>query len=284
VPVRVAVHLAAVADRLPVPPPHTGPAVYYAVLSALRASPAGATWATTVHDAPRHKPLSLTALLDEDDRLAGPASTAVRFEIGVLTDELTAPLLVALKEAAVLRIARCRYRIADLDVAAVVSYPQLVDEGDAAAGEWALRLVTPVAFESAREEGARRLRTLPEPEWVFGSLLARWSDRRDAPRLDSRTAAFIASHLAVTDWSLSRADHLVLPADAGRGRKELVWRGSVGQVSYRLADRAVPDGVRASLDTLARFSVFAGIGDRTNVGMGCVRLRPAEMRQGQLDA
>lgn len=285
-PVRVVVRLAPVGDRVPVPPPHTGPAVYYAVLDALRASPAGTSWAAGVHDAPPgYKQLSVTPLLDERDQAQGLSGESVRFEVGVLVDELTAPLLAALRQASVVRIARCRYRVDGLDVLDVAPYAQLLDRADRTAVSWSLRLVTPVAFESTREEGARRLRTLPEPEWVWGSLLARWQHLAGGTRLHAETAEVIGSQLAVTDWSLRRGDHMVLPADASRGRRDpLVWRGSVGSVVYRLVDGGSTSGsVRASLDALARFASFAGVGDRTNVGMGLVRVVSAH-RQGDGNA
>jgi CRISPR-associated endoribonuclease Cas6 len=46
-------------------------------------------------------------------------------------------------------------------------------------------------------------------------------------------------------------------------------RGSLGQVAYRIADtrRATPEA-RAGVDALVRFSAYAGIGDRTTIGMG----------------
>jgi hypothetical protein len=92
-------------------------------------------------------------------------------------------------------------------------------------------------------------------KWIFGSLLA------PVTPLHPATAESIASHLTVADWSLRRGEHLVLPADSGRGRKELVWRGSIGTISYRLAGSdTVIGSARASLDTLVRFSTYAGCG------------------------
>jgi CRISPR-associated endoribonuclease Cas6 len=283
VPVRIVVDLSPSGRHVPVPPPHTGPAVYYAVLDVLRSSAGGGVWAAAVHDSASHKvgafphkQIACTSLLDEHDRLATVDSHRVRFEVGVLVDELTAPLLVALKEADGVRIARCRYRIADLGLVAAQPYQELRDSADPGARWWPLTLLTPAAFESSKQEGARRLRTLPEPEWVFGSLLARWQTLAAYVPLAEGTAETIASHLAVADWSLRRSEHLVLPADAGKGRKELIWSGSIGAVTYRLADAdSVAPPVRASVDALARFAAYAGVGDRTNVGMGFVRASTA---------
>ena len=86
-PVRIVVHLLPSGPRSPVPPLHTGPAVYAAVLAAVRAS--DPTLATAIHERPRYKPLALSPLLDADDRPATAGSSGLRIEIGVLVDELT---------------------------------------------------------------------------------------------------------------------------------------------------------------------------------------------------
>jgi len=65
VPVRIVVHLLPSGPRSAVPPPHTGPAAYAAILAAVRTS--DPTLATLIHERPRYKPLALSPLLDADN-------------------------------------------------------------------------------------------------------------------------------------------------------------------------------------------------------------------------
>lgn len=71
-------------------------------------------------------------------------------------------------------------------------------------------------------------------------------------------------NLEVADYRLTMADHL-LKANVAPAR------GSTGTVTYRVADtRRSKAEAQMGLDALARCSSYAGIGDRTTIGMGHV--------------
>jgi CRISPR-associated endoribonuclease Cas6 len=261
-PARIIVHLDAPGERPPVPPPHTGPAVNAAFLAALRDS-GEADLSAALHDTKPPKPYALTPLLDERNRRADASSRQVRFEVGVLTDPLTAPVLQALAATGEMRVARCLYRVAAVEVAGAVPYVDLLAAGRIVE-RWTFRIVTPVAFFTAREEGARRVRPFPEPEWVFSDLYRKWNAFAPDTALGEAASQAITQNLEVADYRLTMAEHLlkagVPPA-----------RGSVGEITYRVADsRRCTAQARTSLDALVRFSTFAGIGDRTGIGMGFV--------------
>ncbi|WP_396911962.1 CRISPR system precrRNA processing endoribonuclease RAMP protein Cas6 [Mycolicibacterium sp.] len=259
-PARIIVHLEPAGERPPVPPPHTGPAVNAAFLAALRDT-GEADLSSALHDTRPPKPFALTPLLDERDRRANASSKQVRFEIGILADSLTAPVLQALATTGDVRVARCQYRIAAVELAGAEPYPELLAAA-APADRWTLRIATPVAFFTAREEGARRVRPFPEPEWVFSVLYRKWNAFAPNAALDEATPQIITQNLEIADYRLAMAEHLL---KAGVPPV----RGSLGQVAYRIADtrRATPDA-RAGVDALVRFSAYAGIGDRTTIGMG----------------
>ncbi|MFC4908490.1 CRISPR-associated endoribonuclease Cas6 [Actinomadura gamaensis] len=260
-PARIIVHLEPTGARPPVPPPHTGPAVNAAFLAALRDFGED-DLSSALHETRPPKPFSLTPLLDERDRPAG-ASGGVRFEVGVLVDSLTAPILQALAATGNVRVARCVYRVAAVGVGRAEPFSDL-----AAAARpverWTLRIATPVAFFTAREEGVRRVRPFPESEWVFADLYRKWNAFAPEAALDESTGQAIRQNLEVADYRLTMAEHLlkagVPPA-----------RGSIGTITYRVADtrRSTPEA-RAGLDALVRFSAYSGIGDRTTIGMGHV--------------
>ncbi|GAA2162010.1 CRISPR system precrRNA processing endoribonuclease RAMP protein Cas6 [Actinomadura napierensis] len=261
-PARIIVHLEPAGGRPPVPPPHTGPAVNAAFLAALRDF-GESDLSSALHETRPPKPFALTPLLDEQDRRAGASSERVRFEIGVLVDSLTAPILQALAATENVRVARCLYRVASVGIGRAEAFPDLA-AGARPADRWALRIATPVAFFTAREEGARRVRPFPEPEWVLADLYRKWTAfAPDAP-LDEATSQAITQNIEIADYRLTMTEHL-LKANVPP------VRGSVGKVVYRVADtrRSSPEAL-ASLDTLVRFSAYAGIGDRTTIGMGHV--------------
>ena len=274
-PARITVHLTPT-DRRATPPPQTGPAVYAALLAAL--TDAGATDLAAAFHQPRSsgpdqpkqpKPFALTPLLDDHDQPATATSGQVHFDVGVLHEPATATVLDALGRTPTVRIARCTYRVATVTLAAASAYTDLL-AGAQPATTWRLRLITPVGFATAREEGPRRMRPLPEPERVLASLATRWQALAGGVPLPAGLPAAIAGHLELVDFQLTMAEHLVKAGQPAR-------RGSIGQVTYRVVE---PTGlsapVRCGLDALLAFAAYAGIGDRTAVGMGQVRLLAAQ--------
>ncbi len=254
------------------PPPQTGPAVSAAVLASLRDG--GYTeLATAMHDAHPPKAYAVTPLLDEAHRAPGRTSEQVRFEVGVLRDELMAPVLAALTARSRWEFGRTGYVTDTVFMGAAEPYPELLAAARPAT-TWAFHLLTPVTFITGGLQGARRQQPLPDPERLFGALLSRWrAHTGDLSPLPDGTPEAIEGHLEITDFELRATEHLI---KAGVGP----LRGAVGTVRYTLVQAsAVPAPARCGLDALARFALYAGVGNRTNVGMGYVlpdlsRVRP----------
>ncbi|OLT37828.1 hypothetical protein BJF79_28930 [Actinomadura sp. CNU-125] len=208
------------------------------------------------------KAYTLTPLLDERNRRADASSKRVRFEVAVLQDELVGRVLGAVTKLDEVRVARCRYRVEALGTT-VETYRELC-EATRPETHWVFKICTPVAFFTARDEGVRRVRPFPEAEWVFSDLYRRWTVFVPDVPLDASVQEAIVGNLEVDEHRLTTTAHL-LKAGAP------LTHGSVGTVGYRLADsRRVSTEARTSLDALARFALYAGIGDRTNIGMGHV--------------
>lgn len=261
-PARIIVQLEPAGAHSPVPPPHTGPAVNAAFLGALRdASESGLSAA--LHDTKPPKPYALTPLLDENNRRADASSRKVRFEVGILADSLTAPVLHALTVTEKMRVARCLYRVVSVDLVGAAPYPDLLAAGRVVE-QWTFQVITPVGFFTAREEGVRRVRPFPEPEWVFSDLYRKWNAFASGAGLGDEVGQAITQNLEVADYRLTMAEHL-LKANVPPAR------GSIGEIVYRVADtRESPAEAQRRLDVLVRFSAYAGIGDRTGIGMGYV--------------
>lgn len=270
-PARIIVSLSPADAEGPIPPPHTGPAVYAALLSALHATAGGRPLAVAIHDT-RPKPISLTPLLDEHDRRASSRSAKVRFEVGVLVDKLIDPIVQALCSME-LRIANCRYRSNNCLIVDACSAEQISSEASRNATAWSLHLITPVTLETGRQDGRRQLRTMPEPRWTLRGLMRRWTATVPQVPLPEELNTIVDEYVIITKSSLRRAQHLILPADPGLHRPQIMWRGSIGLVTYGLLNAgAASDYACVSLDMLIRFAAYAGLGARTNVGMGHVRL------------
>lgn len=257
-PARIVVHLARGPET--VPPPHTGPAVNAAFLAALR-NAGEAELASAMHTTKPPKPYALTPLIDERNRRTEASSASARFEVGVLADPLTGRVLQALTSTESVRVARCLYQVVKVELVAAEPYPVLLKSARPT-DRWTLDIRTPVAYSTAREEGARRIRPFPEPEWVLGDLYRRWHAFAPHTPLSDGVPEAIERHLEVADYRLTMAPHLV------KAGVPMV-RGSIGTITYRLADPGRLSGtVRAGVDALLAFGAYAGIGDRTVVGMG----------------
>lgn len=273
-PVRIVVRLEPVrADG--VPSLHTGPAVNAAFLDAVRDT--DPDLAAAFHDSPRYKPFTLTPLLDDRDAAPSASGRAVRFEVGLLVDGHTATVLGALKSREGYAIGATGYRTTDVSIGALASFEDLAHQARPQVA-WGFRLLTPVSFATARDEGARRERPWPEPARVFGNLAQRWDRFAGEVALPDSAHTAIEQHLETAGGQVRIVEHLVEPSQADR--RAGYRHGSVGRVSYRLAaPDSVPDKGKLALDALTAFAPFAGFGDRTAYGMGHVRIEPPPSRQ-----
>lgn len=268
-PVRIVVRLQPVRPEA-VPPQHTGPAVNAAFLDAVRDADPGL--AAVLHDSPKYKPFTLTPLLDDRDRAPSAQGAAARFEIGLLVDGHTATVLGALQARTGYVVGDTEYRTTEVSIGALASFEDLAYQACPRTA-WGFRLLTPVSFASARDEGARRERPWPEPQRVFGNLTQRWNTFAGPVALPDTAQPVIEQHLETAGGQVRIEQHLIEPSQ--RGRRAGYRHGSVGRVSYRLAAPAsAPDEAKLALDALAAFATFAGFGDRTANGMGHVHLEP----------
>ncbi|MCO1575121.1 CRISPR-associated endoribonuclease Cas6 [Crossiella sp. SN42] len=264
-PVRIRVELEP-EQPTAVPPPQNAPAVNAAFLAAIRATDKGL--ATALHNAPRYKPFTLTPLLDHQDATPTDPGQPARFEVGLLADELTAPVLTALHGRARIRVGTTGYRVAEVGVVAAASYEALAHSA-ATRNRWSFTLITPVSFATAANEGVRRERPWPDPDRIFTNLANRWDTFAGDVCLPLAAGDLIRDNLETTAGTLRLVPHLVKAPDIHR-------QGSVGEVTFRAASAtgAPAEAVRA-VDALATFANTAGFGDRTALGMGYVRLHQA---------
>lgn len=110
--------------------------------------------------------------------------------------------------------------------------------------------------------GGHQFCLFPEPRLIWASLLRTWN-RYAPPSMHIQQEAIresIEKHIAVTECTLRHA-YLHFP--------KFVQKGFIGRCTYRLnADRSLA----AQLTSLAAFAYYSGVGYKTTMAMGQVRL------------
>lgn len=129
-----------------------------------------------------------------------------------------------------------------------------------------LEFITPTVFATSKPGGRSRFTPLPDPSLVFRSLMSSWQAHcPDASRYANDPVHIVEK----VEWdvvvsNLNRVYTRAYPT----GRARLT--GFVGSVSFRTLS---PDiDLRRTINMLARYAFFAGVGAKTTTGMGQVHL------------
>jgi CRISPR-associated endoribonuclease Cas6 len=134
-----------------------------------------------------------------------------------------------------------------------------------------LKFRSPTAFGFGQKAWGKQFHVLPDPRLVFSSLARSW--RAFAPPelgLDPRD---------VERWA---DENVVVQRLAGLKTRMLHFGrhpqvGFVGRVTYRIMDRTEEAADwRQTLNALAEFAFYAGVGYKTTMGMGQCRRMPHE--------
>lgn len=120
-----------------------------------------------------------------------------------------------------------------------------------------LEFSSPTAF---RSQG--RTHVFPLPHLVFGSLMTRWNAYAHLP-LDPDFLGTLDAYIDIDRYRLNTQMQ-----DFGRYQLQI---GFVGPCAYG-ARKGAPDDVVWGMRLLTQFAFFAGVGYRTTMGMGQVRV------------
>lgn len=228
-----------------------------------------------LHQADNLRPFTASNLMGRMPQ--GKLSGIYRLRLTALRADIASILQEAMLSGGILAVGseveldRIRFQVVDAPQGshpaiwqAATSYQALSSAhllaGKAPERQAALLFTSPTMFKS---QGV--LQPLPLPEMVFGSLLNRWNDF--APlALPAELRRYAAKCLVVSRFSLCSRP-VVLQENALRV-------GAVGQVRYSTInyDRYWMSLVHA----LAAFSLFAGIGTGTSMGLGQCRCIPTD--------
>lgn len=241
----------------------SGPALHSAVLRAVRAR--DEQLADELHrPTPAPRPLVVKPLVRR--------AAALEFAVVVLDDLIGAAVVDAVADRPGFRLVHTWATMRPVTVDKV-SYEQLWRDARPER-HWHVELSSPCAFRSTHATGVPRATPYPDPCRMADSLARRL--RAFAPHhlagVIDLAEQVAARRLAVGEYQLRTARRLVKAPD--------LWLvGAHGQVRFDLVG-PVDDEAASAVDVLFRFAELAGIGDRTAMGMGDVRVRRRLERSG----
>ena len=142
------------------------------------------------------------------------------------------------------------------------SYAQLYDEASDRNRKLHFRFCSPVTFRISDYDSS-----LPTRDRVFRSLLKRWNHYSQTPFPET-----LIEHIYPAAYNI----HSDVAIDS---RSKLI--GCIGDVTFQVLGKAVSPKTIQQINALAQFSLFAGIGRKTSMGMGqTFYVPPSETSKG----
>jgi len=135
--------------------------------------------------------------------------------------------------------------------------------------QFTFQFVTPTFFKrSGGPTYPDLLVPLPLPDLVFGSLLRNWNQFSPSSFVEANLLKEICSHhLEITQHRItSQMARLVFQRDDGQYRT-MTFPGFVGSCSFRVVELH-DQTIIQTLNTLADFAFFSGVGAKATMGMG----------------
>ncbi len=227
--------------------------------------------AVRLHDEPGYRPYTVSPI--RGGKLSGDTVTLRRgqpchlrvtlLDGGVLWNALQ----IYFREAGPISVRLCN---TDFQLTRMLVTPTSDPMGWAGSTDWhtlatlSAQSTITIHFETATafSVNERQFCLFPEPHLVWASLLRTWNRYAPESMLIEKQIIreSIGKHIAVTACALRHA-YLHFPA--------YIQKGFVGHCAYRLStDRSLT----AQLTSLAAFAWYAGVGYKTTMGMGQVRV------------
>lgn len=231
-----------------------------------------------LHEEPGYRPFTVSSLDGvrvQDDGISLQPGQACRLRVTLLDGgQLWQCLSMYFLETPSITL---RPGEAELQVSRMLSTPSADPTGWAGFIDWQTLATTPArhsitmrfASPTAFSLGDRRFALFPEPILLWDSLMRVWNTY--APEIlhvdKAALRDFITQNVAVTDYTLHTST-LHYP--------KYRQKGFVGTCSY-----LIQDGEHAAqLTVLAEFARYSGVGYKTTMGMGQVRVEDTRIGQG----
>jgi CRISPR-associated endoribonuclease Cas6 len=156
--------------------------------------------------------------------------------------------------------------------AGCTSFEDLYAHASAEEKQFSFQFATPTFFKRGGGPAYPDLIVpLPLPDLVFGSLLRNWNQFSPIAFVEAALFKEICTHhLEVTHHRItSQQARLIFQREDGQ-YKTTAFPGFVGTCSFRLVGLQNPDLVK-TLNALADFAFYAGVGARTTMGCGVAK-------------
>ncbi len=245
---------------------------------------ASATKGDTVHSIDGLKPFSTTLLLNERQRRAEHIRTGEELKIRfTFLDDSLYPLLaryflstldltfdLVRTELTVARILTTPH--SGEEWAGCTSFEDIYANASDSEKQFSFQFVSPTFFKRGGGPAYPDLIVpLPLPDLLFGSLLRNWNQFSASSFVEANLLKEICvHHLEVTHHRISsQLARLVFPREDGTYRTT-TFPGFVGSCSFRLVELHDRSIVK-TLNTLADFAFFSGIGAKTTMGCGIAK-------------
>lgn len=237
-----------------------------------------------VHSAEGLKPFSTALLLNERQRRAEHirAGEEIKIRFTFLDDSLYPLLARYFLSTPDLRFDLVR---TELTIARILSTPQSGEEWAGCASfadlyaqasdsekQFSFQFVTPTFFKRGGGPAYPDLIVpLPLPDLVFGSLLRNWNQFSPTSFIEANLLKEICSHhVEMTHHRISsQVARLIFPRDDSQYRTT-TFPGFVGSCSFRLVELH-DQSIIQTLNALADFAFYAGVGAKTTMGFGVAR-------------
>lgn len=214
----------------------------------------------TIHDAKRHKPLSIAVIASAKQH--GVLRVAFLGRQGLAAADA---LITSLSATPMLRLGHVLWRVTDICVGGtqwtgISTWADLMADGPGRRIDF--DFVTPTAITKCDGKRQRVMSLLPDPVDLFSGLAERWEEL-DGPVLPSGLGSYLLKRGCVVS-------ELQIHTETSK-LSERIQKGFVGHVMYLCSDTDLH--CLAALQQLARFAAFSGVGYQTARGMGAVITR-----------
>lgn len=230
-----------------------------------------------LHDKNARKPFTLSNLLENGQLSAGPLRPGRGYSLRLtcldsdLFEVFIGRFLHLDQQNLMLRLGEMTFRIVRIEGTTGVwtgrtSFKALYNTPGAK--DWQFDFASPTAFSQGEQDwGGRKFLVLPDPAYFFDSLANAWNcfAPPEVEQVDLKALRdYVEHYVVVTQHAIQTA---VLPF------KQHSQLGFMGRVSYRLM--ALPEtnpGLADWLGRLAALALYSGVGYKTTMGLGQVRL------------
>ena len=237
-----------------------------------------------VHSVEGLKPFSTALLLTERQRRAESIRTGEELKIRfTFLDDVIYPLLARYFLSTPdlsLDLVRTELTVARIlstsqsgeEWAGCTSFTELYANASDSEKQFSFQFTTPTFFKRGGGPTYPDLIVpLPLPDLVFGSLLRNWNQFSSSSFVEANLLKEVCSHhLEMTYHRItSQMARLVFQRDSGQYRTT-TFPGFVGSCSFRLVELH-DQVIIKTLNALADFAFYAGVGAKTTMGFGVAR-------------